>query len=280
MSKIEELEQKLVMWRRVAVGFSGGVDSTLLLYLALRVLDRESVLAVTVDTPLMPRSELESARGLAVAMGARVVELAPALLSESCVIENQPERCYYCKRLIFGALKIRALEDGFEVVLDGSNLDDASDFRPGARALAELGIRSPLQEVGLTKQEIRQLSQYYGLPTAEKPAMACLASRIPYGTPLTHKVLGMIEQAEKVVREAGFNEYRVRHHDDTARVELPEGEMARMGDRVVRQQVVAGIKAAGYRYVVVDLEGYRMGSLNELLTAEQLRAGRGGKQGA
>lgn len=275
LDKVAELEQRLVAWGRVAIGFSGGVDSTLLLYLALKALGSDRVLAITVDTPLMPRSELESARELAVAMGATTVELAPELLSNRSVTENLAERCYHCKIMIFSEVQRVAAERGFAVVVDGSNLDDASDFRPGSRALVELGIRSPLQEVGLSKEEIRKLSRYYELETADKPSMACLASRVPYGTALSLAVLKKIEGAEEVVKQAGFSEYRVRHHDDTARVELPDGDIGRVVEPAVRERVVEGIRRLGYRYVVLDLEGYRMGRLNEELSVKERESGGG-----
>ena len=248
---------------RVAVGFSGGVDSTLLLRVARDVLGAENVLAVIADTLTLPRREFAQARELVEGMGVRCAVVHPNELDDPDYAANPKDRCYFCKRHLFGLVARAAEENGFAVVLDGNNADDEGDYRPGRRAALELGVKSPLMEVGLTKAEIRALSARLGLPTADKPAMACLASRIPYGTPVTAEVLKQVELAEDALRDAGFAQCRVRHHGDVARIEVPEDELARLMDVAVRRAVAGAVKEAGYRYVALDLQGYRMGSMNE-----------------
>ncbi len=254
---------------RVAVGFSGGVDSTLLLRVAVEVLGAANVLPVIADTPSLPRSEFAEALRLAEGMGVACTVINPDELSDPNYAANPADRCYYCKRHLFGRIAETAAEKGFGVVLDGNNADDAGDYRPGRRAAQELGVKSPLMEAGLTKAEIRALSAREGLPTADKPAMACLASRIPYGTPVTAEVLGQVERAEDALRAAGFVQCRVRHHGDVARIEVAVSELPRLLAEELREAVVRGVKAAGYRYVTLDLQGYRMGSMNEKLADQK-----------
>lgn len=263
--KEHELQALLKGYGRVALGFSGGVDSTLLLRAALDALGPQNVAAVIADTPSMPRREFEEAMRLARGMGVRCEVIDPNELGDSRYAANPADRCYFCKKCLFQGISDWAAVHGFAVVLDGNNADDAGDYRPGRRAAEELGVKSPLMEAGLTKAEIRELSRKAGLPTAEKPAMACLASRVPYGTPVTAEVLRQIERAEEVLRNGGFIQCRVRHHGEIARVEVAPGELPRLLDPVVRETVSKGIKEAGYRFVTVDLQGYRMGSLNEVL---------------
>ena len=267
MGTLEAKEQKLHAllrgYGRVAVGFSGGVDSTLLLRVALDVLGAENVLAVIADTPSLPRKEFAEAMHLAEGMGAACVVINPDELSDPRYAANPADRCYYCKKHLFEHIAGEAAARGFGIVLDGNNADDAGDYRPGRRAAQELGVRSPLMEAGLTKAEIRALSARAGLPTADKPAMACLASRIPYGTPVTADVLAQVERAETALRDAGFVQCRVRHHGEVARIEVAAGELPRLLDAVLRETVVRRVKEAGYRFVTLDLQGYRTGSLNE-----------------
>ncbi len=262
-AKAEALRALLKGLGRVALGFSGGVDSTLLLRAALDVLGPGNVLAVIADTPSLPRKEFAEALRLAETMGAECVVVDPGELSDPDYAANPADRCYFCKKHLFGRIAEVAGERGFAQVLDGNNADDAGDYRPGRRAAGELGVKSPLMEAGLTKGEIRALSRNAGLPTADKPAMACLASRIPYGTPVTVGVLAQVERAEEVLRAAGFAQCRVRHHGEVARIEVPVADIPRLLDGSVRETAVRDIKAAGYRYVTLDLQGYRMGSLNE-----------------
>ena len=260
--KEKALNELLRGYGRVAVGFSGGVDSTLLLRVARDVLGVENVLAVIADTLTLPRREFAQALELVEGMGVRCAVVHPNELDDPDYAANPKDRCYFCKRHLFSLVACAAAENGFAVVLDGNNADDAGDYRPGRRAAIELGVRSPLMEIGLTKAEIRELSVGAGLPTANKPAMACLASRIPYGTPVTVEVLKQVELAEDALREAGFAQCRVRHHGDVARIEVPESDLARLMDVAVRRAVARAVKAAGYRYVAVDLLGYRMGNMN------------------
>ncbi|MEI7899963.1 MAG: ATP-dependent sacrificial sulfur transferase LarE [bacterium] len=267
---MEEKEKKLHAllrgYGRVALGFSGGVDSTLLLHAALDVLGPANVWAVIADTPSLPRKEFAEALRLAEEMGAPCIVVDTGELSDPDYAANPVDRCYFCKKHLFGLVSKVAAEKGFAVVLDGNNADDADDYRPGRRAAQELGVKSPLLEAGLTKAEIRVLSAQAGLPTADKPAMACLASRIPYGTPVTAEVLAQVERAEEALRGAGFVQCRVRHHGEVARIEVPSTELPCLLDNALRATVVRGVKSAGYRYVTLDLQGYRTGSLNEGLS--------------
>ena len=262
-NKERKLLGLLRSYGRVAVGFSGGVDSTLLLCEAIEALGAANVLAVVADTPSLPRAELAEALSLAAAMGAECVTVNPDEISDPDYAANTRDRCYFCKRRLFGHIGAAAAAKGFACVIDGSNADDEGDFRPGRRAARELGVKSPLLEAGFTKAEIRLLSQRLRLPTALKPAMACLASRVPYGTPVTREVLARIERSENSLRDMGFKHCRVRHHADMARIEVPPGEIPRLMDPAVRERAVRELKAAGYVFVALDLQGYRTGSLNE-----------------
>jgi uncharacterized protein len=247
----------------VVIGYSGGVDSTLLLKKALDVLGQERVLAVTAATATYEPGEVDEAEVLANALGAAHERLRSTELEDEGFLANPPERCYYCKTDLYGDLKQLAAERGFETVIDGSQADDALDWRPGLKALDEQGIVSPLKEAGLTKADVRALSRQLGLPTADKPANACLASRFPYGEPITAQKLGRVGRAERVLREAGFGTVRVRHHGDVARIEVPPGDRARL--LAAADRIIPALKALGYVWVSMDLEGYRTGSMNEAL---------------
>ena len=260
--KKQALQSLLQSYGRVAIGFSGGVDSTFLLWMALHVLGHENVLAVIADTPTLPRREFAEALRIAEQLGAQVDVVKSRELDDPAYMANPSERCYICKAHIFSLIKDEAVAKGFDVLLDGANADDAGDFRPGRRAACELGVKSPLEEAGVCKHEIRAWSAEAELPTARKPAMACLASRIPYGTRVTVETLAQIECAEDRLHDLGFPHCRVRHHGEVARVEVPEGDIARLLEPRLRQQVAQAVMAAGYRFAALDLLGYRMGNLN------------------
>lgn len=255
-----KLNSLLTSYGRVAIGFSGGVDSTFLLWSALQALGSDRVLAIIADTPTLPRCEFASALQCAEQLGARIVVITPNELDDPAYAANPPDRCYVCKRHIFGMIKEAAAAQGFDIVLDGANVDDGYDFRPGKRAAQELGVKSPLAEAGFTKEEIRAASARAGLPTAQLPANACLATRIPSGTPITREKLSIIERAEQALHEQGFKHCRVRHHGEVARIEVPASDIAAVVEK--RDILRTAIKAAGFRFVALDLEGYKMGSMN------------------
>jgi len=243
---------------RVVVAFSGGVDSTFLLAVAVECLG-ENALAVTGVSPSLAEAERDEAAALARRLGARHRWIETGELEQPGYVANAPDRCYFCKADLFGRLQAVARSEGYAWVVEGANLDDLGDLRPGRQAAREQGVRSPLLEAGLDKAAIRQLSRALALPTWEKPAMACLASRIPHGTPVTIERLGQVERAEAALRSLGFRSVRVRHHEMIARIELPPDERARLLDSTIAGQVVQAIKASGYQFVVLDLEGYRPG---------------------
>lgn len=245
---------------RVAIGFSGGTDSTYLLWSAIQVLGAEQVLAIIADTPTLPRREFAAALRFAEELGVRTLVVRPNELQDPAYRANPQDRCYICKQHIFGTIKAAATMEGFDMVLDGGNVDDGNDYRPGKKAALELGVKSPLAEAGMTKAEIRAASAEAGLPTAQTPANACLATRIPAGTPITLERLQQIEQAEEGLHDLGLVHCRVRHHDDVARIEVPVQDMRRVME--MRERVLEVVTAAGYRFVALDLGGYRMGNMN------------------
>ncbi|MEG2931614.1 MAG: ATP-dependent sacrificial sulfur transferase LarE [Ruthenibacterium sp.] len=264
--KYDCLRRALAAQRALAVAYSGGVDSTFLLAAAAEVCAR--VLAVTACTDALPRRELAEASAYAAACGIAhtVVELDAFAVPQFA--QNAPDRCYHCKKALFIRMAAAARDAGFPVLCEGSNADDSADYRPGLAAIAELGIPSPLKDAGLTKQEIRALSQQMHLPTWQKPSYACLATRVPYGTPLTHALLCKIDRAEQVLHGLGFAAGRVRCHGDAARIELPPESLAAAFAPEVRAALSAGVHAAGFAYVALDLDGYRVGSFNETLPRE------------
>ena len=243
---------------RVVVAFSGGVDSTFLLAAAVECLG-DNALAVTGVSPSLAAGEREEAEALAKRLGARHRWIETGEMEQPGYVANAPNRCYFCKTDLFVRLQDVARAEGISWVVEGANLDDLGDLRPGRQAAREQKVRSPLLEAGLTKAAIRELSRALGLPTWEKPAMACLASRIPHGTPVTIERLGQVERAEAALRSLGFRSVRVRHHETIARIELPPNERGRLLDPTLASETVQAIKAVGYQYVVLDLEGYRPG---------------------
>jgi uncharacterized protein len=250
----------------VLVAYSGGVDSTLLAVAAREALPDRTV-AVLAVSPTYPRSEVEAAEATAVVLGLDLIEVETDELADPDFTSNPPDRCYYCKSELFGLLRDLATARGLAHVVDGNNADDLADHRPGRRAAIELGVRSPLQDAGLTKDDIRAISRMLGLPTADKPSMACLASRFPYGTTIDAPGLLRVGAAEEALRALGFAQTRVRAHGDVARLEVAPDELAHAF--AARADVSAAIKSAGFAYASLDLDGYRTGSLNETLPPEE-----------
>jgi uncharacterized protein len=249
--------------RSAAVAFSGGVDSSFLCH-AAKVSLKERAVAVTIVSPMLPKSEIDCA-----AQVARLVGIEHILVEEQEIDEevaaNPGERCYFCKKLEFGAIIKAAGERGIDAVLDGSNMDDMGDYRPGLKALEELRVVSPLREAGLTKAEIRELSKRFNLPTWDKPAFACLASRIPYGERINREKLARIEKAEDLLRSLGFRQFRVRSHENMARIEVARDERRRFFDEEKLDAISAALKSFGFLYVAFELEGYAMGSMNRAI---------------
>jgi uncharacterized protein len=267
--KNKKLEDILQGLKSVLVAFSGGVDSTFLLKVAIDTLGSEHVLAVTATSLTYPEAELAEARRLAEDFGARHMVIQSEETDIPEFVSNPPNRCYYCKRELFGKLIQIAKDHGLAAVLDGTNIDDMSDHRPGRQASEELGVRSPLLEAGFTKAEIRDASHALGLATWNKPALACLSSRFPYGTTISPEKLRQVGAAERFLKENGFREVRVRHHDHTARIEIGRAEFKRFFDEALIDEVVTELKKVGYKYVTLDLEGYRTGSMNEVLQSPE-----------
>lgn len=264
MTRTEELESRIRSLESCVVAFSGGVDSSLVAALAARALG-ERALAVTAVSAALATGELDGARDVAREIGIRHETITTAELEREGYRRNDRDRCYHCKTELYSHLSIVAKDRGVSVIVDGNNADDRGDYRPGRQAAREFGVRSPLDEADLTKAEIRELSREAGLPTWDEPASACLSSRIPYMSEVTEPKLQMIERAEDVLRELGFRICRVRHHDTLARLEIGRDEMARALDPEVNARIVRELKAVGFKYVSLDLQGYRTGSLNEAL---------------
>ncbi|MFA5005655.1 MAG: ATP-dependent sacrificial sulfur transferase LarE [Candidatus Omnitrophota bacterium] len=265
--KFIRLKDIIKSYRSCLVAFSAGVDSTFLLKAASLALPKEDILAVTAASATYPKEELKQAKMLARYMGIRHKVVTSAELKDKRFVANPPNRCYFCKKKLFLLLKRIAGKEKLSFVLDGSNISDGSDFRPGSLAGEELRIKSPLKEAGLTKKDIRILSRKLKLPTSDKPSLACLASRIPYNMKITPAVLKRIELAEGHLKSLFFGQARLRHHGTLCRIEVSKNDLPRLLRK--RKTIVDRLKKLGYNYITMDLEGYRRGSLNSGLREKQ-----------
>ncbi|MDD8021060.1 MAG: ATP-dependent sacrificial sulfur transferase LarE [Acidobacteriota bacterium] len=259
--KYERLKEELKLAGSALVAFSGGVDSSLLLRVAADVLE-DRVLAVIIDAPVFSREEILAAQHLASNLKVPFMTVKVDNLKVPEVVKNTEQRCYHCKLFLFSRLKKIARQKGLIEIIEGSNFDDAKDYRPGKKAVEELNIRSPLEEAGFSKDDVRNLAKYLGLPNWPKPPAACLASRIPYGQSLDRNLLGKIEKGEKILKSLGFGQVRLRHHGELARIEIDQAEFELWLKPEVREKAVTSLIGLGYRYVALDLAGYRTGSLN------------------
>ncbi len=260
-AKYADLLMRLCAMGRVAVAFSGGVDSSLLLCAAREALG-ENVLAVTAVSPLYCSVERQAAQTIAAQLHVRHLFVDNPVLEQPAARHNPPDRCYHCKLWGFRAVQTAARAAGIEIVVEGSNVDDASDYRPGVRAITELGIRSPLRDAGLTKAEIRSLAQAKQLANWDQPALACLGSRFPYGEEMTPQRLARVEAGEAAVCALGIRQVRVRDHGTIARIEVPPEAIETLASAPVRAQLASRMRELGYTYVALDLDGYRMGAMN------------------
>ncbi len=266
MEKLHVLKERLKAYGKIAVAFSGGVDSSFLLKAAVDALGKEQVAAVTIKAAVNPSAEMASAAAYAGELGVDFIQVEADVFSIPGFADNLPDRCYTCKKAIFTRVLDIAAAKGLPIVVDGTNAEDDNDYRPGMKALEELGVKSPLKLSGLGKEEIRSLSRQLSVPTWCKPSKACLASRIPYYERITPEKLGMVEAAEEYLMGQGFQQVRVRCHGNLARIELIPAEMERIFDKKRMLDIHTKLKAIGFSYTAMDLAGYRTGSLNETLT--------------
>ncbi|MCR4289295.1 MAG: ATP-dependent sacrificial sulfur transferase LarE [Candidatus Scalindua sp.] len=267
LSKLKAIVSEL---ESVVVAFSGGVDSTLVAKVCYDTLKDKSM-AVTARSETYPDFEFKEAQKLAREIGIKHLVIDTSELAIEGFANNPPERCYFCKTELFGKLKDIAKEQGFLNVADGANLDDMQEFRPGLQASKELNVRSPLKEAGLAKKDVREVSKMLNLPNWNKPAYACLSSRFPYGQSITEEKLSMVSEAEKYLRDLGLIQFRVRHHETIARIEVLPDDIHILTNSPAREELAAKFKEIGFTYVTLDLEGYRSGSMNEILSETELK---------
>jgi uncharacterized protein len=264
--KYDRLKEIISQADSLLIAYSGGVDSTFLLKAAVDTLGKNKVAACIARGPSLPQSQYERAIGLADTLGAELIDIETDEMSDEAYLANKADRCYHCKNRLFEKLTEVANERGFDTVACGHNLDDTKDYRPGNAAAKDFGISTPLIEAELTKQDIRQLSEKLNLPTAGIPASPCLASRIVYGLEISQENLGQVEEAEEFLRGLGLVEFRVRHHGDIARIEVHPEDMEKIIRRQTREKIVDKMKDLGFKFVALDMAGFRSGSLNEILS--------------
>jgi uncharacterized protein len=270
-AKRERLLELLAGCGSCAVAFSGGVDSAVVAK-AARLALADKVVLVTGTSAALADGELEAARELAMLIGVRHVEISTEEFANPNYVANAPDRCYHCKSELYTQLERLAAQAGMKVVVNGANADDLGDYRPGMQAAAEHCVRSPLAECGITKQEVRMLAAAWSLPVAEKPATPCLSSRVAYGQEVTPERLAMIDRAEQFLRSLGFRELRVRYHaGDMARIEVPAEELSQLCEPLMRRAVVEELEQLGFKFITLDLMGFRSGNLNRLIAPEELQ---------
>lgn len=267
-NKFAKLKEILKKMDSVIIAYSGGVDSTILLK-AASLSGLKKILAVTASSESFPQEELFFASKITSMLNIEHRVILTEELKDRNYSNNPPDRCYYCKKELFGKLKEIAINENFSFILDGTNADDIHDWRPGRRAATEMGIQSPLLQAGFSKKEIRNISRALELPTWNKPAAPCLSSRFPYGQKITAEALERVHRAENFIKKFGLTELRVRDHSETARIEIPPGEFPKLTDKAVRAEIITFFKTLGYKYITLDLQGFRSGSLNERITDDR-----------